>query len=274
MRDFFSMDGTLFRFLSKVADIMILNLLFILCCLPVVTIGAAVTALSYVTLKMKDQEEGYIWRSFFQSFKQNFGQATVIWLIMLVLGAVLGVDLWLTGAMQGNLQLLMRVCVGAGILVWLMVFLYVFPLQSRFYNTIGITMKNALLLAIGNFPRTACMILVMIGAAVQINAGPVHGEFLLLKNDPELTSLVIKADSFSVTGLFQSLPEFAGQAGIGVKIECSGRVGRAGRAYSEVLQTAVFINFSCKIRQGFPLFQTILIGLIKRLEIYEAVCSF
>ena len=90
----------------------------------------------------------------------------MIWLIMLVLGAVLGVDLWLTGAMQGNLQLLMRVCVGAGILVWLMVFLYVFPLQSRFYNTIGITMKNALLLAIGNFPRTACMILVMIGAAV------------------------------------------------------------------------------------------------------------
>ena len=72
MRDFFSMDGTLFRFLSKVADIMILNLLFILCCLPVVTIGAAVTALSYVTLKMKDQEEGYIWKSFFQSFKQNF----------------------------------------------------------------------------------------------------------------------------------------------------------------------------------------------------------
>ena len=90
----------------------------------------------------------------------------MIWLIMLVLGAVLGVDLWLTGAMQGNMQLLMRVCVGAGILVWLMVFLYVFPLQSRFYNTIGITMKNALLLAIGNFPRTACMILVMIGAAV------------------------------------------------------------------------------------------------------------
>lgn len=166
MRDFFSMDGTLFRFLSKVADIMILNLLFILCCLPVVTIGAAVTALSYVTLKMKDQEEGYIWKSFFQSFKQNFGQATVIWLIMLALGAVLGVDLWLTGAMHGNLQLLMRVCVGAGILVWLMVFLYVFPLQSRFYNTIGMTMKNALLLAIGNFPRTACMILVMIGAAV------------------------------------------------------------------------------------------------------------
>lgn len=166
MRDFFSMDGTLFRFLSKVADIMILNLLFILCCLPVVTIGAAVTALSYVTLKMKDQEEGYIWKSFFQSFKQNFGQATVIWLIMLALGAVLRVDLWLTGAMHGNLQLLMRVCVGAGILVWLMVFLYVFPLQSRFYNTIGMTMKNALLLAIGNFPRTACMILVMIGAAV------------------------------------------------------------------------------------------------------------
>ena len=90
----------------------------------------------------------------------------MIWLIMLALGAVLGVDLWLTGAMHGNLQLLMRVCVGAGILVWLMVFLYVFPLQSRFYNTIGMTMKNALLLAIGNFPRTACMILVMIGAAV------------------------------------------------------------------------------------------------------------
>ena len=166
MGSLFNMDGPLFRFLSKVADMMILNLVFLISCLPIVTIGASVTALSYVTLKMKDGEEGYIVRTFFRSFRENFKQSTIIWLIMLVLAVVMSLDFMIIGSMEGTMAMVMKVLVGVGALIWLMVFLYVFPLQSRFYNTIRSTVQNAVLLSIANFPKTICMLAVMIGSVL------------------------------------------------------------------------------------------------------------
>ena len=62
--------------------------------------------------------------------------------------------------------MVMKVLVGVGALIWLMVFLYVFPLQSRFYNTIRSTVQNAVLLSIANFPKTICMMAVMIGSVL------------------------------------------------------------------------------------------------------------
>ncbi len=76
MNRFFNMDNKFFVFMGRVADLLLLNFLCILCCIPVVTAGASITALYYVTLKMARDEESYIARSFFHSFKQNFKQAT------------------------------------------------------------------------------------------------------------------------------------------------------------------------------------------------------
>lgn len=84
----FDMDSPVMRFLGRLADLMILNLVTLLCCLPVVTIGASLTAMHYVLLKMVRNEESYIVRSFFKSFKENFKQATVIWLIILLLSLI------------------------------------------------------------------------------------------------------------------------------------------------------------------------------------------
>ena len=83
MNRFFNMDNKFFVFMGRVADLLLLNFLCILCCIPVVTAGASITALYYVTLKMARDEESYIARSFFRSFKQNFKQATIINIIML-----------------------------------------------------------------------------------------------------------------------------------------------------------------------------------------------
>ena len=166
MNNLFNMDGPLFRFLSKVADLMILNIIFLISCIPIVTIGASITALSYVTLKMKDGEEGYVFKTFFRSFRENFKQATLIWLMMLVLAVVMAVDFLIIGNMEGTMSMVMKVLVGMGALIWLMEFTYVFPLQSRFYNTIKGTLQNALLLAIANFPKTFCMMAVTIFAVL------------------------------------------------------------------------------------------------------------
>ncbi len=167
MRSIFSMEGPVFEALSKLADIMILNILFIVCCIPVVTIGASLTAMSYVTLKMKDGSEGYIWRSFFKAFKENFRQSTLIWLILLAVAAVLGLDMLFLrqlSAQGGTSWLIMRYLVAAGGLIWIVVVLYVFPLQARFYNSIMNTLRNSLLMAAANAPRTVLMMAAIAGA--------------------------------------------------------------------------------------------------------------
>ena len=89
MGRFFNLDSPVMVFLSKMADLMILNLLTLLLCIPIITAGDAITALYYMTIKIVKGEEGYIVRGYFKSFKENFKQATLIWLMVLVLGIVL-----------------------------------------------------------------------------------------------------------------------------------------------------------------------------------------
>ena len=88
--------------MNKVADLCILNIICLVCCIPIVTAGASITAMYYVTLKMVRNEEAYIVRSFFKSFKDNFKQATIINLIMIAVGAVLYLDLNVAKNMPGS----------------------------------------------------------------------------------------------------------------------------------------------------------------------------
>lgn len=84
MGQIFNLDNPVWNFMSKVADLVILNFLVILFSLPVVTAGAAWTAMHFVTIRMANKEERYVIKDFWRSFKQNFKQATAIWLIALV----------------------------------------------------------------------------------------------------------------------------------------------------------------------------------------------
>lgn len=148
--------------MSKVADLCILNIICVVCCIPVITAGASITAMYYVTLKMVRNEEAYILRSFFKSFKQNFKQATIINLIMLLIGVVLYVDLNVSKAMQGGAGQIFQVIFMAFGLIYFILFLYVYPVLARFYNTIKNTIKNALFMAIRHFPYTVVMVIIAV----------------------------------------------------------------------------------------------------------------
>ena len=169
MRNFFDIDGPLIEGLTKVADIVILNLLFIVCSIPIITIGASWTAMYYVTLKMVKNEECYIVKSFFRSFKQNFKQATLIWLIMLFIGFILYFDVKVMGGEYGQViaassgvAKVMSVLLMAATVFYLLVISYVFPVLSRFDNTIKNTMKNALFMSIKHFPLTIVILVVIL----------------------------------------------------------------------------------------------------------------
>ena len=139
MGKLFNLDSPVFSFLNKAADLIWLNILTFICCIPVVTIGASMTALNYVVLKMVRNEEGYITRSYFKSFKENFRQATIIWMIMLAAGLLLGFDLYFFLYMQteaSRFRTIMVTVFGSLTLVYACILTYVFPIQSRFYNPV------------------------------------------------------------------------------------------------------------------------------------------
>lgn len=164
----FDMDSPVMRFLGRVADLMILNLVTLLCCLPVVTIGASLTAMHYVLLKMVRNEDSYIVRSFFKSFKENFKQATVIWLIILLFLVVFGADLMIINYSGMNFPSALKIILFALAMIGYMVICYVFPVLCRFENTVLKTIKNALFMAILSFPKTVAMMVLYVSPVILI----------------------------------------------------------------------------------------------------------
>lgn len=164
MKQFLSFDSPLMNFLGKLADMVILNLLFVLCSIPLITVGASATAMCYVTLKVRDGEEGSVFRNFFKAFRQNFVQATLIWVILIILMGILLMDYNLVRAAQGVGYQIIRIILPVCAIIWAMMFLYVFFLQARLQNTVPQTIRNALALAVGNAPRCILAVAILVAA--------------------------------------------------------------------------------------------------------------
>lgn len=165
MRGLFSLDSPLMRFLGRVADLMILNLLFLATSLPVVTVGASLTAMHYVALRMVNGEEGGVVRDYFRSFRQNFLQATAIWLLLLVFALLLWYDLRSVWSAAGYLNTLVKVLSLVACAALVMILLYVFAILSKFNNTVRGTLKNAVSLALRHPGRTVSMFMLPFACA-------------------------------------------------------------------------------------------------------------
>jgi len=161
----FNYDGPVLSFLSRMADLIWLNVLFIICCIPIFTIGASTTALYYVTLKMAKNEDSHITKLFFKSFVQNFKQATGIWMIFLVIDSVLLVDFYVinrgvieTSIGGKNIGNVILVLSGVVAILMSFIYVYVFPLLAQFDNTVRNTIRNAFVISIKHFPYTIMFI--------------------------------------------------------------------------------------------------------------------
>lgn len=154
---FLDIDSPFMHFLGKMADLMILNLLTLLCCIPLFTAGAAFTAMHYQVLKIVRDEECYIAKGYFKAFKENFKQATAIWLIMLLIAAVLGADFYIMNKSDIEFNVIFRAVMGAIAIFSAFTLLYVFPAQAKFANPVFRTIKNALAMSILQAPKTILM---------------------------------------------------------------------------------------------------------------------
>lgn len=156
MEHIFNLNNRFFTTMSKVADIIILNLVFLLTCIPLVTIGASVTALYGVTLKLAEKKEPYIVQEYFRLWKENFRQSTVLWLGMVFVGILLAVNLSLKTT--GAIYLAMRIGMVIGAVLWTVLILYLFPLLAKFENSIKQTVANAFLIAARHLFTTGIML--------------------------------------------------------------------------------------------------------------------
>jgi len=140
-----SENSPLFRFLTRVADLMILNLVFLLTCLPVVTIGASLVALHHTAVRIVTDEHESVIGSYLKGFRENLGQATVLGLITLFLTSVLGAWYLVTEnlAMSAVVTLLARAVLFVIAFRFALTLLYVFPYQATFEDSTWTVLNNA-----------------------------------------------------------------------------------------------------------------------------------
>lgn len=161
MKHIFALDGKLFQFLNRLADLILLNALWLITSIPVLTIGAATTALFYVTLKGVRNEDNYIARSFFRAFRQNFRQATIIWIGLFLSGSILAYDYYICRQISTPISLLLQNLLAILGLFFIILGCYVFPVLSYFENTLQKTLKNAALMSAAHLLYTVLILIVL-----------------------------------------------------------------------------------------------------------------
>lgn len=167
LEQIFHSENAVFRTIHTIGYIWYLHILWLLCSLPVITIGASTSALIYSLLKLRAQE-GYATRNFFKSFRENLKQATILFLIYAAIGIVLILDVLLGGQTQGGIGQIIRI--GACILLFPygMSLLYVFAIQAKFVNTVKNMMIYSFILALRHISMTIQMA-ILVGAVIYLN---------------------------------------------------------------------------------------------------------
>ena len=177
MKKFFNLDSPFMIFLSNLTDVVILNVLCLVCCIPVITIGPSITAMHYVTLKMAREEEISVMKFFFKAFKENFKQAALTWVGFLVITVIFFIDYRIlkTMGLENNKVFLM--IIAAIYLFVCLTIMYAFPLMARFVNPLGQTLKNALYMSILHVFKTIVMAVIYVIPIVLL---PLHYNLILV----------------------------------------------------------------------------------------------
>jgi uncharacterized membrane protein YesL len=159
MNKIFNLDSKPMQLMNKFADIMFLNVITLICCIPIITIGPATTAMHYVLLKMFRNECDGIIKNYFKSFKENFKQGIFLGLIYTVIAVILFVDVWYMLNVE-EIYLIFEIIIVVACVLVLFSYVWVYPLQCRYENPIPMTIKNSFKVGLLNLGNTIMMILI------------------------------------------------------------------------------------------------------------------
>ncbi len=162
MKKFFDVNNPLMRFLTLLVDLVIVNLMTLVFMIPIVTTGGSLAAMNYVLLHLRRKDETYVMRMFIKSFKENFKQGIPEGLLFLLMVCIAGVDLWAMHGSESRMLTFLMIIISIIAAFFIVVFVYVFALQSRYENTVKETFLNAFRLAVGNLLRTIVMMVLWV----------------------------------------------------------------------------------------------------------------
>ena len=158
MDNLFRYDSKFWGLLDKVTDIVILNFLFIASSVPIVTIGASISATYSVSLKKIKNEDISVSKEFIKKFRADFKVSTIVWILMIVVGGVLLVDFHISNLVSnGILSMILKFISTLVGVIYLFSLTYIFPIISKFDNTIKNTIINSILISIQSLPYTIIM---------------------------------------------------------------------------------------------------------------------
>ncbi len=153
---------------TKLKELFCLNLLWLICSVPIITIGASTTAMYYVAMKSHRGEEVNLTKDFFKSFKQNFGEATVIWVIIAAVGAAIGFFGYKALKMTGNFSTVAEVITFIVVFLYAMTIIYVFPILARYDNPVFKTIRFSFAVASVSIANTVITIIWWIAVAASV----------------------------------------------------------------------------------------------------------
>ncbi|MDO5422472.1 MAG: DUF624 domain-containing protein [Eubacteriales bacterium] len=176
----FNTESPFFQFLNTLSSFIALNVVFLITCLPIFTIGPSLCALYDVTMREARGEYGYLIKPYFKAFRQNFKKGTLLFLILAALGMILlfNITFWsqLGTTMATVITFVLALAVGA----YLLVLLYAFALMARFENSLRQTMSNAFHLAVLHWKQTVPLLLILAVAVAACMFIPQAKIFMLL----------------------------------------------------------------------------------------------
>ena len=158
-------NNPVIAFLNKMTDLLILNALFVLCSVPIVTIGPAITAMYCVNLRSIRYGDGYVVQIFFRSLRRDFWQALVAWLVTMAVGSLFALDIffWLQSDLGAISVVMTVVSIFFAFLAFIIV-IWLFPLIAKTENKLSVHVKNAAAMAVGHFiPYTLICAAILFG---------------------------------------------------------------------------------------------------------------
>lgn len=155
----FSPDSKIMQVFSRIADLVLLNLLFLITCLPLFTVGAASAALYDMCFRLMREEYGGIFRGYFRAFKSNFRQGTILWLLLVLVAGPALFYLYVLFSLDSLLRYVGFLFVILALLAS-MTASFVFPWISQFENTTVQALKNALILSLSRLPRALAVLVI------------------------------------------------------------------------------------------------------------------
>lgn len=158
MENLFRYDSKFWEILEEISDIVILNFLFIIFSIPIITIGASSSALYTVSLKKTNEENISVFKEFMRSFKSNFKISTLAWIFTIILASMLFLDFYISNLISIKFIGLVLKFISTLVSILLIFNItYLFPMISKFDNTLKNTIINSTIISIQYLPYTIIM---------------------------------------------------------------------------------------------------------------------